>query len=167
MSRRALTLADIEAVATIAASAVELGAVFRAVEGLARQAIGFRLFTIMRLHAESQEVERLYSSLPEAYPVSGRKPKQGTPWGAQVLDRGEVFVANAPDAVRAAFADYELIFSLGIGAIMNVPVRFRGRSLGTMNICSAAGWFSEADHTPGRLLASLLVPPLLVTAPAP
>jgi hypothetical protein len=63
--------------------------------------------------------------------------------------------------VQQAFADYELIFSLGIGAIMNVPIRFRGRSLGTMNICSEAGWFSETDRAPGRLLASLLVPPLL------
>lgn len=30
------------------------------------------------------------------------------------------------------FADHELIFSLGIGAILNVPIRFRGRSLGTL-----------------------------------
>ena len=110
---------------------------------------------------ESQEVERLYSSLPDAYPVSGRKPKLGTHWGEQVLDRGEIFIANSPDEVRAAFADYELIFSIRIGAIMNVPVRFRGRSLGTMNICSEAGWFTDADRAPGRLLASLLVPPLL------
>ena len=76
-------------------------------------------------------------------------------------DRGEIFIANLQNDVRAAFADYTVIFSLGIGAIMNVPVRFRGRSLGTMNICSEAGWFSKADRAPGRLLASLLVPPLL------
>jgi len=100
----------------------------------------------MRLHAANQEVERLYSSLPGAYPVSSRKPKQSTPWGVQVLDRGEIFIANSPDEVPAAFADYKLIFSLGIGAIMNVPVRFRGRSLGTMSICSEPGWFTEADR---------------------
>lgn len=163
MTRSALTLADIAAVAEIAASADAPDAVFRAVERLAQEVIGFRLFTVMRLHAATQEVERLYSSLPEAYPVSGRKPKQGTPWGAQVLDRGEIFVANSPGEVRAAFADYELIFSLGIGAIINVPVRFRGRSLGTMNICSEAGWFTDADHAPGRMLASLLAPPLLAS----
>jgi GAF domain-containing protein len=162
MMRRTLILADIAAVARTTANAAERDATFRAVEKLAGQVIGFHLFTVMRLHTETQEVERLYSSLPQAYPVSGRKPKQGTPWGTQVLDRGEIFIANSPDEVRAAFADHELIFSLGIGAIMNVPVRFRGCSLGTMNICSDAGWFADADHAPGRLLASLLVPPLLV-----
>ena len=161
MTRTPLTVADLTAIAEVAASAREPDAVFRAVEALVQKAIGFRLFTIMRLHAESQEVERVYSSDPSAYPVSGRKPKQGTPWGEQVLDRGEVFIANSPDEVRAAFADHELIFSLGIGAIMNVPIRFRGRSLGTMNVCSPASWFTDADRAPGRLLAALLVPPLL------
>jgi GAF domain-containing protein len=161
MTRTALSLADLTAVADISGTRPEPDAVFKAVEALARKAIGFRLFTLMRLHTESADVERLYSSLPNAYPVSGRKPKQGTPWGEQVLDRGEIFVANAADEVKAAFADYELIFSLGIGAIMNVPIRFRGRSLGTMNICHQAGWFTDADRAPGRLLASLLVPSLL------
>ena len=161
MSRALLTIDDFTRVANIAASAGDADAVFRAVEAVAQRAIGHRLFTIMRLHAAAQEVERLYSSLPDAYPVSGRKPKQGTPWGEQVLDRGEIFVASSPDEVRAAFADYELIFSLGIGAIMNVPIRFRGRSLGTMNICHEAGWFTDSDREPGRLIAALLVPSLL------
>jgi hypothetical protein len=164
MSRDALTLTDIAAVADIMANAGDPVAVFREIEALAQKTIGFRLFTIMQLHADAQEVERLYSSLPDAYPVSGRKAKQGTPWGAQVLDRGEIFIANTPDEVRAAFADHELIFSLGVGAIMNVPIRFRGASLGTMNICSPAGWFTDADRAPGRLLAALLVPPLLAGA---
>jgi GAF domain-containing protein len=161
MTRYALTLDDLASVAEVAATASEPDAVFRAVAALAQKAIGHRLFTIMRLHSDTQEVERLYSSLPDAYPVSGRKPKQGTPWGEQVLDRGEIFIANSPAEVESAFSDHALIFSLGIGAIMNVPIRFRGRSLGTMNICSPAGHFADADRAPGRLLASLLVPPLL------
>jgi transcriptional regulator with GAF, ATPase, and Fis domain len=161
MTRLALTVADLVSVIDAMEGAAKPEALFAAVAALVQKAIGHRLFTIMRLHADTQEVERLYSSRPDAYPVSGRKPKQGTPWGAQVLDRGEIFVANSPDDVRDAFADYELIFSLGIGAIMNVPIRFGGRSLGTMNICHEAGWFIDDDRVPGRLLAGLLVPPLL------
>jgi hypothetical protein len=126
MTRTAVTLSDVISIAEVTANAPETGAIFRAVDALTQKTIGHRLFTIMRLHAATHEVERLYSSLPHACPVSGRKPKQGTPWGAeQVLDRGEIFVANTPEEVRAAFADYELIFGLGIGAIMNVPIRFR------------------------------------------
>jgi GAF domain-containing protein len=115
----------------------------------------------MRAHAESAEVERVYSSNPAAYPVTGRKPKGGTEWGAKVLDRGETFLAATADEVRRVFADYELIFSLGIGAILNTPIRFRGRSLGTLNLCNEANWFREEDFVTGQLLAALLVPPLL------
>ena len=166
MRRDPLTLADIARVMDIIAGDAKPDAVFHAVEKLAQQTIGHRLFTVMLLHRATQEVERLYSSLPAAYPVSGRKPKQGTPWGAQVLDRGEIFVANSAAEVEAAFADFALIFSLGIGAIMNVPVRFGGRSLGTMNICAEAGWFTEADREPGWMLAALLVPRLLAPSVA-
>ena len=38
-----------------------------------------------------------------------------------------------------------------------LPIRFRGRSLGTLNLCHEAGWFDAADAPTGQLLASLLV----------
>jgi GAF domain-containing protein len=161
MSRTPLTLADLAAIAETTAAAPDPDAVFRAVEALTRRVIGVRLFTVMRLHAGSAEVERVYSSDPAAYPVTGRKPKGGTEWGAQVLDRGETFLAATADDVRRVFADHELIFSLGIGAILNIPIRFRGRSLGTLNLCNEANWFRDEDFATGRMLAGLLVPPLL------
>jgi len=164
VSRQPLTLADLAAIAAASASAGAPDAVFRAVAAAAAKAIGFRLLTAMRLHAASAEVERVYSSDPAAYPVGGRKPKQGTDWGAQVLDRGEVFLAATAAEVRQAFADHELIFSLGIGAILNIPVRYRGTSLGTLNLCHEAGWFRPEDIPPAQLLAAFLVPPLLAGA---
>jgi hypothetical protein len=63
--------------------------------------------------------------------------------------------------VREAFADHELIASLGVGAIMNVPLAWRGRRLGTMNISHEAGWFTDADAHAGRLIAAFVVPSLL------
>jgi len=79
-----------------------------------------------------------------------------------VLDQGEVFVARTADEVRATFDDHALIFSLGIGSIMNVPIGYRGRRLGTMNVSHEAGWFRAEDEAAGRLIASALVPALLV-----
>src|SRR3954452_14791884 len=67
---------------------------YRAVDALAQCVIGHRLFTVMRQIEESAEVERLYSSNEADYPVGGRKPKQGTPWGEIVLGRGEAFIAK-------------------------------------------------------------------------
>ena len=108
--------------------------------------------------AATAEVERIYSSNPRAYPVGGRKHKQGTPWGEQVLDRGELFIARNREELRAAFADHGLIFSLGIGSIMNVPVMLHGRCRGIVNLSHDAGHYSETDIPPARILAGLLAP---------
>jgi GAF domain-containing protein len=158
---RALTLADLTTLAHLSASAHEPRELYAAVDALLQKVIGHRLFTIMRVHEAAMEVERMYSSNIAAYPVGGRKPKRGTPWSKVVLDKGEVFVARTPEEVREAFDDYDLIFSLGVGSIMNVPIGYRGRRLGTMNISNEAGWFRDQDAAAGLLIAPLLVPALM------
>jgi len=156
----ALTIDDVAAAMEVAASN-NAQAAYAAVDGLAQRAIGHKLFTVMRYLPATVEVERLYSSNPAAYPPGGRKPKQGTPWGDAVLDRGEVFIAPDAAGVRAAFTDHALLAQLGISAILNVPIRLRGRVLGTMNLSHQAGHFTSAMIGPGRVLAGLLAPLLL------
>jgi GAF domain-containing protein len=160
---RVLTLADLAELTNLAASPHEPRALYAAVDALVQLVIGHRLFTILRVHEAGMEVERIYSSNTAAYPVGGRKQKQGTPWSKVVLDRGEVFVARTPDEVRNTFDDHALIFSLGVGSIMNVPIGYRGRRLGTMNISHEAGWFRDQDPVAGRLIAAVLVPALLAS----
>src|ERR1051325_7544906 len=142
--KHALTSDDIASAMETAASSGDADAAYRAVDEMAQRAIGQVLCTVMRYLPEAVEVERLYSSNPSKYPPGGRKPKQGTPWGDVVLDRGEVFIAADADGVRAAFSDHALLSQLGITAIMNVPIRFRGRVLGTMNLSHEAGHFTSS-----------------------
>jgi hypothetical protein len=160
-AKRPLTLADLAALADRSATAQHPAVLYAAIDTLVQEVIGHRLFTLMRVHEASSEVERIYSSNTAAYPVGGRKEKRGTPWSRAVLDRGEVFVARTPDEVRAAFSDYALIFSLGIGSIMNVPLACLGKRLGTMNISHEAGWFTDEDALTARLIAPFVVPSLL------
>ena len=58
--------------------------------------------------------------------------------------------------------DHELIFSLGITSILNVPIRHAGRRLGTVNLCGEEGMYGPAEIAHGKVLAALLVPSLLV-----
>jgi hypothetical protein len=156
-----LDLKEIANAIEIIASSPDPRAAFAAIDALAQRAIGHRLFTVMRHHRATVEVERLYSSNPADYPVGGRKAKQGTPWGDHVLDRGEVFIAPDAAAVREAFNDHALLARIGIGAIMNIPIRFLGSVLGTMNLSHEAGHFRIGMIEPSRILAGLLVPLLL------
>jgi GAF domain-containing protein len=159
--QRALCLDDLGRLAELSAGAHEPIEIYGAVDRLVQDVIGHKLFTMMRVHEATSEVERIYSSNTTAYPVGGRKGKRGTPWSRVVLDRGEVFVARNPDEVREAFSDYEVIFGLGVGSIMNIPLGYDGRRLGTMNISHDADWFTEQDAAVGRLIAPYVAMSLL------
>jgi GAF domain-containing protein len=101
---------------------------------------GWKLYTAMRCLA-SGEVERVHTSNPGAYPLAGRKPRRDTPWSRQVLVRGEPYYANDAAGLRAAFEDAQKLIALGLGAVINVPVKDRDRVLGTLNFLREAGGY--------------------------
>ena len=107
----------------------------------AQRRFGWKLFTAMRYLA-SGEVERVHTSNPDAYPLTGRKPRRDTPWSRQVLVRGEPYYANDAAGIRVAFEDADKILGLGLGAVINVPVKDGERVLGTLNFLREAGGYS-------------------------
>ena len=77
------------------------------------------------------------------------------------MESGEVFLAADKEQVKSAFFDHELIFSLGISAILNSPIRYAGRHLGTLNFCGVAGTYGDEEVQNAKILAGLLVPTVL------
>jgi len=134
---------------------------FAALDHGLRRTVGHKLFTILLLRPDTNESERIYTNMPDAYPVSGRKPRRETPWTARVFDRGDVFIGYTADDIRAHFPDHELILSLGCAAIMNLPVRYAGETLGTLNVLHEADWYDEPKAALGRPFAALAVPAFL------
>ncbi len=120
--RHPITCRDLAAIVELAARRHEPGELYAAADAPVQRAIRHKLFTIMRLHEATTEVERLYSSKTQAYPVGGRKSKRGTRWGQAVLDRGEVFITRDAEEVRQTFSHLALIFSLGVASTMNLPI---------------------------------------------
>jgi GAF domain-containing protein len=165
-ARAPLTVADLARLAAVAVEATDPRVVFAAADRLVAAAIGHRLFTVTGVHHATQEVERLYTSDPVAYPVGGRKSKRNTDWGRIVLAEGRVFVAATPEEVRRHFADHARLAGLGIGAILNVPITAGGCVRGVMNVSHQAGWFTAEDVERGRVIAGLLAAAFLVAAPA-
>jgi hypothetical protein len=106
-------------------------------------------------------VERISSSDEAAYPLGGRKPLDKITASHGAMEHGGIFLAGTKADVKEAFFDHELIFSLGITAIMNVPIRHAGQRLGTLNFCGEEGNYHEREMQIGRVLAGLLAPALL------
>jgi hypothetical protein len=126
---------------------------FTAIGEKAQGRFGWKLFTAMR-YLESGEVERVHTSEPAAYPLGGRKPRRDTPWSRQVLVRGEPYYANDEAGIRFAFEDAEKILGLGLGAVINVPVKDGDRVLGTLNFLREAGGYRREHVDEALRLAS-------------
>ena len=155
-----ITIEDVAHITALTAGP-DRDAAWRAVDALAMRLYDHRLLTVLRHIVETSEVERLYSSHPTAYPVGGRKQKAGTDWGRQVLDRGEVFICHTRADIERTFNDHALIFSLGVGGMVNVPIRLGGQCVATMNISTAGDRFGAADHGQLLLLGALALPLVL------
>jgi hypothetical protein len=160
-AKRELTMADVSAVIARSTESAEAREVYRTVERICAETIGWQLFTVLRYVEAAEAVERLYSSDEKAYPVGGRKPLNKITASHGAMEKGEVFLAATKEEVRKAFFDHELIFSLGITAILNVPIRHAGRRLGTINLCGEEGMYGPPEIARGKILAGLLVPTLL------
>ena len=160
MSKRDLTLDDVRAVMALQAEKGERETC-KAVERLAHETCGWRLLTILKYVEKDAVVERISSSDEKAYPLGGRKPLDKITASHGAMEHGGIFLAGTKAQVKEAFFDHELIFSLGITAIMNVPIRHAGRRLGTLNFCGEEGNYSEREMQIGRVLSGLLVPTLI------
>jgi hypothetical protein len=151
-------LAAVAAVATIPG---QPGALFGALDAALGAVLGHRLFTLMRYHADSGDSERVYTTHPRDYPVGGRKPLNPTPWTEQVLRRQQPYLGRTAADVRAVFFDHALIAALGCGSVLNLPVVWDGRTLGTINLLHEEGWYDEGDRAVGLLFAALAIPAYL------
>lgn len=133
---------------------------FDAVMQAAQRTIGFRLFTIMCFDAERFEVERLYTNMPDVYPLNGRKKKRGSAWGDHTLRDLKPFRAATPQGIADSFDDSSVMIGMGLGSILNIPVAYDGRCVGTMNLTHVEGWYRQRHEETGLLLASFLAAPL-------
>jgi len=156
-----VTAADLGRLAEALASADQPPRIFRALDELSGEVIGHRLFTIMRFDPARSEVERLYSNMPDVYRVGGRKKKTDTAWADHILRDKKVYRANDAAGIRAAFDDSTTILGLGLESVLNIPVVFDGRCVGTMNLLHEAGWYRLSDEETGVLLGSFLIPVLM------
>lgn len=122
---------------------------FEALKDMVVATVGAKLFTVTTIEPGTMHSERLYSNMPEAYPVHGTKPYEDDAWSEIVIKRQQTFVANSIEEIAKVFFDYELIRSLGCESCINVPLVVGGKIVGTLNCLHDAGFY-----TPERVAAA-------------
>lgn len=129
-------------------------AVLRVVADVARERMAVSTFSVTTCQLGTAELERIFSSRPEVYPVGARKSKAGTSWAQQVMREKKVFVGEGPLEMAAAFDDQERMASLGIRSIINVPIVVRDRCVAVLNFGRDTQRVSPADVLLARCLGT-------------
>lgn len=127
-------------------AALNVNAVWKALETLSLTLGCHRLFTVMTVNMKAELARRVYSDHPTEYPVTGTKHIHRDAWFDIVHGQKRSFVANTIDDIAKVFPDYELIKSLGCGAVINLPVVLRGDLVATINLLHA-----EHHYSPERV----------------
>lgn len=129
-------------------------ATFEALHALVHETIGVQLFTLTQVDQSVGVASRIYTSLPDAYPIYGEKQIEPNSWTAIVFERHETFVANSIEDIALVFPDHPLIHSLGYGSCTNIPITIAGKVIGTVNC------LHEASHyTADRVAATEALKP--------
>ena len=97
--------------------------------------IGHRLITFTAIDKSKKYVERIYTNNPKIYPLLGKKPIPKNKW-SNILNNNSknYFIGKNKKEIQKLFFDYETIFSLGCGSIINFLVKVNKVPLGTINI---------------------------------
>jgi GAF domain-containing protein len=134
------------------------------IEQVRQMRLGDGLLTInlnatpQRLDDEAIELQRLWSSRPQAYPVAAPKRKTMTPWSLKLLQRCEVFVGEGDAILVEVFDDHALIASLGLHAVVNVPLLAGGRCVAAFNVLGIRSQWQPHELMLARLLVVLATP---------
>lgn len=136
-------------------------AVLKAAGEAFSKSVGYRLYTVTRMLAGGQEVERIYSTMPEVYAVGGRKPVLPNAYTQRVRREMKPFLARTPAGFAPLFPDHETITGLGLGCVMNLPIIFGGEVLGTVNLLDREDAYDERHVELAMLVARQILPVLL------
>lgn len=80
-------------------------------------------------------LQRIWTSNPQHYPVTGCKSKSLTAWTRQLLLDARIFVGEGDEAIQAHFSDHLTIRSLGLHSVLNTPLcDTEGKCFATVNL---------------------------------
>jgi hypothetical protein len=159
------SLSLIEAVAQAGTGEGQPNAILAELDRALAQAVGHKLFTVLVLNEEVGRNQRYYSNQPNAYPVGGSKPvDRSSALYKDVILGGTPRICYNYDDIKRAFFDHELIRSLGCESAVNFPVRWNGKTIGTLNLLHQAGWYNDRNVAAIAPFAALSRPALIEIA---
>jgi hypothetical protein len=98
-------------------------------------------------------LQRLYSSVADAFPVRGGKRKTLTPWTETLFVQGRPFIGEGAEALAQTFDDYERMRAFGVQRVLNVPLMRGPLCYATFNVFGTRSHWQPHELLGLRLLA--------------
>lgn len=140
------------------AQAPDAASAFAILEERSRHLFDHILFTCLRFDYDGQVMTRLYSNREDVCPSGGSKPFPSGIWADRIITSGVHYVGTSRVDLQSVFSDYEALWAIGCESVMNIPARWRGRTVGSLNILGRANQFDQEAVGQFSMLAQLAVP---------
>ena len=131
---------------------------YKKIDKIVHSLIGHKLITFTVIDEKLKFCERVYSNNNKIYPILGQKKMPKNIWSTKVLKNKQHFICKSKQEIKKIFFDYEIIFSLGCGSIINLLILFQGKPIGTVNILNKENHYSDKDLKKIDFLTVFLIP---------
>ena len=128
------------------------------IDKIIKSIIGHKLITFTVIDNKLNFCERIYSNNNKVYPILGQKKMPKNIWSEKVIKNKKHFLCKNKDQIKKIYFDYETIFSLGCGCIINLLVLFKGKPIGTINILHKENYYNSMDLKKIDFLTHYLIP---------
>lgn len=132
--------------------------IFAVVERESKRRYDHVLFTCLRFDYSQGVMSRLHSSREDVSPTGGAKPLPRGPWADRLVEQGRAYIGRSRKDLKKVFFDYEMLWGIGCESVINVPVRWKNSTVGTINILGRAEQFEQRHAAQLSLYAQLVVP---------
>jgi len=137
-------------------------AFYKKLDKATKNIIGHKLFTFTVIDRSTKYVERVYSNNKKIYPLLGTKPIPKNVWTRKVIIEKKEFLASSFNEIKKLFFDYEIIYSLGCGSIINIPILNNKKILGTLNVLHKEKYYTKKSVNNIKPFAQLLAPYFII-----
>ena len=128
------------------------------IDKIIKSLIGHKLITFTVIDNKLNFCERIYSNNNKIYPILGQKKMPKNIWSKKVLKNKKHFLCKNKKDIKKIYYDYETIFSLGCGSIINLLVLFKSKPIGTINILHKENHYNINDLKKIDFLTIFLIP---------
>ena len=133
---------------------IDAGRFMRDLDAIVDEAAGRSYTTILLLHASDGSSasgrllsRRIFSTVPDVYPVGQPKALERSPWLDRLYLRHEPFLASGAEALARVYPDYETVLRLDATRLANFPIVGSDSCIGFINIAQSA------EHDARRMMA--------------